>query len=527
MSADYRVDLTIGPTVDGTTYSWSINKGDPPSLPEIVDGLEVAWQFPEASLWPVQPEPQVATFGIVAASAADLVGIDRGTPVLLRVWAGLTIDGVDYDSITFPGRIAEANGRAVRIVDPATDELVNGWMLDVSCVDLTADLGEPTVAGKIPFQGLSVLGHVGETFELAGLEYPDFGDGGAGAFLLIDSPTQGLVEPATLAEHVETILSCYADGGAVGIAWDEDPAAYALYDEQGWRRGIIRPNVDDDGVLLANPWRIEWVSRRHGLQPGIGPGLPLRFVDLGAGSYGLRLEAPPASVVIGGTTIPVYDAAIVVDADYLERQPASWSRSKFDDPNTIDVALDTARYPEIAGQSADWTSVRVSSRVAGEPVVAGQLTGSRLGLSYMAQRVGEMYVDDSSNAGVIWSAGGLTWLASEDPSWPRARSLFPDTALFGEYGAPIVVTGIPETQRPDARDWYTGVPRSVAWRFSRGRFSISFDLYPRIPRPMNAASIGLTWAELDSDHPAVTWPALDPSFAWLDYRLARSTLYDP
>lgn len=536
MSADYRVDLTIGPTVAGATYTWSINKGDEATLPDVVDGLTVAWQFPDATLWPVQPEPTVATFALVAGDAADLVGIDRGTPVLIRVWAGVVIDGAQHDSLRFVGRVADAEGRAVRVQDPATGNLVDGWLLSLSCSDLTADLGERTVAGRIPFQGFNLRGHVEKTFGLASLTVPNWGDGGGGTQLLIDSETQGLVEPATLAEHVEALLSGYADGGAItGDA--AVPANHALYYAQGWRRGIVRPNLDDTtgAPFPAQPWRIEWVSRRYGARPLIGPSGPARFVNLGGGVYGPRLEAPPAVVDIGGIPVPIEDVSIVVDAGYLERQPAKWSRSKFDDPNTVTVTLDTARYPEFAGAPQDaWESATASSRIAGEAVVAGQVTDSRISLVSDAQHVADMYVDDSANAEVIWSAGGLTWRASEDPHWPVVRSLFPDTPLFGEYGAPVVITGIPPTQRPDGRDWYAGVPRSASWTFNRGRFAISFDLYPRVPRPITDAGIGLTWNDLRTDHPTVIWRAaaaganaLSDRFTWVDYRLARTTLYDP
>lgn len=505
MSADYRVDIAIGPTKAGTTYNWSINRGDPPNLPEILDGLTFGWQFAESNLWPLQPDPIEASLSIIAEDAADLVGIDRGTPILIRVWAGVVVDADEEDSVTFFGRVTDATGRPIKFGHPTTGDDVDGWLLDLQCIDLLPDLGERIITGYYAALG-AIRYCVEDYFALAGVVPPDWSDGGDGGTLI--SPPFGFIEPTDLMSYIDPLLASYADGGIItGDAADD--ANHYKYVTSGWRRGIVRPNLDPVlGTVDPDvPWRIEWVSRRHGAVPVLGtPSLPAVFTDLGGGVYGLQLEAPP---------VGVEDASIVIDADYLAYD-ATWTRSKFDDPNTVTISNSIAEAP--------WISVEESNRLPDEPLVAAAITESRTDAT-TATRAAAMYLDDSTNDAVIWSASGFRWYASRDPQWPVKRSLFPDTRTFGQYAAPIVITGIPASQRPDDRPWYVGVPRSVAWTFQRGEFDISFDLYPRIPRPVIEADTGLTWADLAADFPAVTWANLDPSFAWVEYRLARTTLY--
>ena len=530
MSADYRVDLTIGPTVAGVTYTWSINRGDAPSLPEVLDGLSLGWQFAPSNLWPAQPDPVTLTLSLIAEAAADLAGIDRGTPLVLRIWAGATLDVIDYDSVTFTGNVSDVAGHPVTFGHPVTEEEVDGWQVDLIAVDPVAPLGEFTLAGTLNVAGLDVQGRIDAYLGAAmsgalpvdplGAGILDWSDGGGGTGLVMLN--DGVLEPTDLLTVLDQILTGYADGGVV-TGDPDDPNNYALYASQGWRRGILRPNSDPAGVIDPDtPYRVEWVSRRYGVAPGIGPVLPAVFKNLGAGLYGPQLEAPPASVVIGGTPVDIYDASIVVDAGYLDIG-ATWTRTKFDAPNVVEVANGTP--PEL--MTDPWSKVTATNRLDGEAVVSASVPDCLLEAPYSAANVAEMYLDDSLNADVVWSATGFRWYASQDPQWPVLRSLFPDTELFGEYGAPIVITGIPAAQRPDDRPWYVGVPRAVQWTFNQGDFDIAFDLDPRTPKPINDGAVGLTWADLATDFPAVTWNNLDPAYTWLDYRLIRSAIYYP
>lgn len=527
MSSPYRVDITIGPTRAGATYSWSIDRGDAPVLPVVLDGLRIGWQFPDATLWPVQPDPTVAALSILAAQASDLAGIDRGTAVKVRVWAGVTLDGDDYDTVTFNGRVATAVGTPRRFPDPADlaagvpePTLLDGWQLDLTAADPTAELGEAVIAGYDGRQGLSTWGHVVGRFDMADLPGPDWSNGGSGSPLL--ALNFGLIDATTVRAEVEKLLRSYADGGTI----TGDPAIatnHARYNAEGWRRGVLRPNLTAAAdVDPTEPYRVEWVTRRYGLLPGIGPAQPAKFANLGGGLYGPLFAPPPASVVIGGITVPVYDASIVLDASNLD-YGASWARTKYDDPNIVSVTNNAPTDEFDPGD--DWRIITATNRAANEGPVTAAITDSLVYDRYAAQNVADMYLDDTDNDEVVWFASGFRWYASRDPQWPVNRSLFPDTELWGGYSAPVIITGIPDSQRPTDREWYVGTPRAVTLTFDRGEFSFDFDLYPRTPMPVNELGIGLTWDELNTGFPTVTWNQLAPTYTWIDYRLIRSTIY--
>lgn len=519
MSADYRVDITLGP------YSWSINRGDAPNLPEIADGLSIGWQYPDTNLWPIQPEPVTASFSVIAEAAADVAGVDRGSPVLIRVWAGVVVDGVDRDSITFTGKVGELVGAPIKFGHPATGLEVDGWRLDVQAVDLYVDLHETPVSGYENPPGLSGFRWSDMFFDLAGLALPEVPAGvdtGGGTSHLTTDPGGGTaIEATTVASAAEGYLSLTAYGGDTefGII-SVNPFDYEDYAVHGWRRPIIRPNVDAAGVVdPANPYRYELVSRRYGEDPAAGPAAPAVLADLGGGLYGPSL-APPAA--------GVDDGSLVIDAGYLTYD-ATWTRSKLDDPNQVVVStsLPPERFTDLADQaSPPWLSVTSENRAADEEPVTTVISDTRIQSVYQAGFLANMYLDDSANEEIVWAPSGFRWLASEDPAWPVNRSLFPGTALAGDYSAPVVITGIPASQRPTPHEWVVGVVRGATWTFERGAFSIGFELYPRIPAPIAAPNVGLTWAELDTAHPALDWDDLDPAYRWLDYRLLRSDTYN-
>lgn len=533
MSADYRVDLTVGP------YSWSVNRGDAPALPVVLDGLTVHWQFPDSNLWPSQHEPLSTSFSIVAEAVADLDAIDLGSPVLLRIWAGVDLDGTEYDSITFTGTVAELNGAPITFGHPLTGLEHDGWRLDVAAVDLTADLGEYVVqgvefGGAVLYEGAQgwaqwIFGQSGLASPISGYEGQLPSTYSVSKIHTTDPAGGTALEPGSVGDAVEALFTYAVDAGVnpASVAPGQDPAVnpadMSLYYSHGWRRMILRPNTDAAGVVdPTNPYRIEYVSRRYGDSPDIGPAGPAIFAAVGGGQYGIVLDPPPASVVIGGIPTPVYDATVVIDAGYVSYD-AAWVRSKAGDPNqvTVATAFDADRLT-LEGVTP-WTDVTASTQEDGEQLISAAISGTRLSKQTHARFAAEMYLDDDGP--IKWAAAGFRWFASDDPSWPINRALFPGAALFGDYAAPIVINGIPDAQRPNAADWYTGTLKGATWTFDSGGFYLDLDLYPRTPRPIVAANVGLTWADLASGFPAVTWNNLDPSDTWVDYRLARSALY--
>lgn len=513
MTADYRVELTVG------AFSWIIDRGDPPSLPEILDGLHVGWQMPQTSFWPTQPEPTSAAFSILAAEADDLAGIDVGTPVWLRIYAGV-VSPLEASSVALAGRVSQLDGRPMTYPDLVTGDLVEGWRLDVKVADYTADLAETDVAGKIPdFGWLGTQSNMSFICQVAGVPFPDWTTGGAGCrqYVIDDGNFKSL----TFRDAADRYLRNTADGGDLSIM-TEDPLQHDLWPAEGWRRGIIRPKHFGGELDPVTPWEIEWVSRKT---PPLNNGVvhPARFANLGAGVYGPEIHAPlpAADIGLGGVT-PIIDCTIVIDADYVDRE-AAWTRSKFTEPNTVIVTND--RTDAVEG---DWRKVTRTNRTGDDPVIAARLTDTLIYDEFAAGHVAEMYLDEDA-AVVRWVPSSFTWYASEDPSWPIWPSWFPDDPNWLGYSVPVVLTGIPASQLPgvdpDGLGVVVGIPRTVDFNMSGGEFRFDLQLIPRIPRPRNDG-YGLTFNDLRNDFPAVRHQDLARPYSSLDYRLIRSTRYD-
>ena len=65
MTRTYEVKVTAGP------YSWTVTDDDPPGY-GLADPLTIGWSLPDTDHRPNQPDPMVASFGVVAASSADM-----------------------------------------------------------------------------------------------------------------------------------------------------------------------------------------------------------------------------------------------------------------------------------------------------------------------------------------------------------------------------------------------------------------------------------------------------------------------
>lgn len=435
--ADYQVDITIGPDLNDHTWTWTIHRGDPvTTFPVVLDGLTIGWTMPAADVWPVQPDPELAQLSILATDAEQLDGIDIGTPILIRIRAG-----ADEDTVTFPGRITDLTGTARTFTHPVTDEAADGWQLDIIAADPTADLAEHTFAYVIAdTPGWGVMkSRFQNAFVASGLPAPDWGDGcsgsGAANAALVNDGYDVVAQGTNLLAYAAGLLHGYPDAGELPPGADPTIAAnYVLYPAQGWRRGIIAPNVDEDGTLdpLA-PYRVEWVSRRP--QPAVDH----------------------------------------ISADYLG-YAATWTRGKLVQPNVI-VAPNSK--PDPTTPALAWLAASASSQRPGEaPVTA--VVENKLAFVAGAQFLADMYLDDPDDLpGTPWVASGFRWHASRDPAWPLVRSFFPHTPAWGGYAEPVVITDLPTTAQPTPATSYAGVLRGASITFTRGQFVIDLDLIPR------------------------------------------------
>ena len=540
----YRVEVTLGP------YSWIINKGDAPlwPAPDVLDGLSVSWQMPATDQWPAQPDPTTASLSLLTEDNQDLADLDIGSEARILIFTGAEnpATGLEMPSVAFVGRVSDLRARPVRVkpwtLFPAQGL---GWWVDVTCVDLMADLADVNVAGTVnPLDTGGPFGWVTFLFNLAGITPPDWGIGGNGRLMV--TPANGEVPSAPLLQAVDDVLRHLADGGPI-VGDESDPANHLLYDATGWNRGVLMPKMADDpagpmGVGYTQdpdmPWAVEWVSKCNFRQSVLNPTNPLRLDRVTATQWQLGAIAPPLLTydVDSAEWAPVNDFTWAIRSDYVSFD-ATWTRNKLQRPTRAVVTTDETP------PATNWRKVtRTAPLQPGEQHVVTQVPGSRLAERFAAQQTGDMYVARGNyDRGNRWSADGFTYHASRDPEWPRLGTIFPNLLTgplpFIGFSAPVLIDWLPADITPiKASRWYVGTPMGATWRFSRGEFDIVLNLQPRSPVPpldflSDAAfcppdfnKIADRGAIVADRGPAVTRPRyrdLVKSDSYADYRLAR------
>lgn len=550
MTNDYRIELTINGLPKIT-----VHKADAPAFPgtTLLDGLTVSWAMPDSELWPKQPDPQQLSFSLLADQASDFKVINIGTAVLLKVFTGLP---GDLPWIRYGGRVSDLKGFQVKV--PGPDGPIEAWQLDVQCVDLTADLAELTIGGDLTsllgpydpggadpyltapvenwaqfyfyYAGLGHLNSDGSALEGIPLDWTT-GDSAGGAD--VPRPVDNKIPNAQLLQALADLLAAYADGG--DVTGDPDVANnHALYPVQGWRRGLVQPDLDAWETAIFNPptWRIDWVSRVN-LSTYNAPTSGLKFGHVDA-LWGVIAAAPPATTKnpSTGAIVNVNDMTLILDGDYLDYGTA-WVRNKRTSPNTVTV--------NSVGSVSDtpWLQVTRSNKRSNEQTILAQLDAP-LARANAAGFVADMYLDDNPSQVTIWEADAFVWHASRDPQWPHKRTMFPDdpdTATgpaWAAYGAPVTIAGIPVNQDPRGAGRYTGVLKSAAATIAKGEIDVTFTLAARIPKNSGAALSAFTWTNYTDvgnratppASSAIRWVDLVPTDTWLDYRITRPAATD-
>lgn len=503
----YRVELRIG------GWFWNITKGDAANW-TLAGGvplapLNVGWQYPNGPLWPAQPDPTNMRLSIAYPSAQAAADLVIGATVHLKVYAGVQVGDTELESVRFAGRIADVTGRPKSFGTPSGGK-IEGWVVDLVCVDYTADLAETEVAGEDPFQGLGVRGHIARLFNLAGFNAPGWADGGSGAPQLVPGEL-GQLQAEPLSTAVDRYLRTYADGGEI-VGAESSRFNHTLYRSQGWRRGVVRANLTGSGEPNSIvPWRIDWISRRAVQGPDRTITIyPLAFVfsdDLS--KWTLEPTDPPEDVT---------DLTCRISADYVDHN-AVWTRSKNTAPYRVIVSNNIE-----AGNITNWRQRAATLRNPGPDQSIARITDCNAINDYNAEYVAAMYLTDQYVP--TDSVERFTWRASQDPSWPMLPSWFPDSGHVVGASQPILVYGLPESQTPiPTRGWYAGVLDSVLFTLSKGEFQYAFSLRAGAPRPGGDGEATASWGTvpttIDPGELPRTWTNVDSQLHWNDLRLAR------
>lgn len=445
-------------------HTWTVTDLDP-ATPGPTAPLTIRHALPEDELWPAQPLPQVATFGLVAVDAADLSDVVKGAPASLALTAA-----PNPDPVVFGGTVTDVEMSPARFRPDPDDHAttVDGVRVSVTAVGYLAQLWEETVTvSRNDFPG--ARDRLYDLFEdtpwpdgpqspwLSGFDTNYFDNYATGANYEIDGESLG----PYLAELLRLWL------------WDHD-------DTGELTRFVIAPNLDPVTRELmpgADAWRLDPVSNVTTLTP---------IADLE--------ETPEGWGVVpaGGT----------IDTGLVDRD-ARFTQRKGDLVNKVVMPY----------YRADESKIKTTSVSNGDTPSVAHMLGNRekawvyvfgdAEVDQIAKGIAGFYLPPAASD--AWGADTVMWRMGRDEPGRLPPAL----------GELVVLAPIPETQNPNGRSWHVGLVRS--WTLTLPDETVELQL--AAPQGHTTPGPGrLAWSDLPA---AVTWDQLRPDHTWNDADLLQ------
>lgn len=455
MSAPYEVTVAVA------GYSWTVTDLDPATLGPTAP-LTMGQRLPEDQLWPSQPLPMTATFGLVAATAAELADVVEGADVHLTYTAP-----PNPDPLTFDGNVTDVAVTPALFTHPDTGLSVAGVRVTVTAVGYLAQLWEETITVDEPETGAGTFGEdrLWNLFEATPWPTPAYP-----AWVNLFGPTGHKVlhvDGEALGPHLDRLLRVWLwDGGTPDLPLS---------------RLIVVPNLDPATRELdaAQPWRLELVT----------PGVTLTPAG--------ELAPTPTGwgVVVDASSADATDATI--DAGRVDRDVTFVQRKH---TNVTTVVLGYHSHVDNKDHS-------VSVSNGDKPTVRHTIDGdvdiiNNSEVSAWVSKVAAFYLP---------AAGADRW-GVDTVQW----ALYADTPgrLPPPLGTLVTFGPVPETVNPNARGWVTGLIRS--WQLTVGP-PATVELEVATAHGITDASADrMTWAEVPA---TPTWADLRPDHTWEDYNL--------
>ncbi len=507
MTAPWAVDLAVAGN------SWTVTSLDP-ATPGPAAPLTLRHALPDDQLWPSQPLPMVATFGLVAATAAELADVVEGADVHLAFTAPPSPDPVYFD-----GDVSDVEIDPVTFVPAPGDPAVDGVRVSVTAIGYLAQLWEePTTLTELGGDGLpptdpdftgatSILNRLDAMFNgQEGSDPPPWTWAEAAPdmvpvpnpsnlspnWIWNDFPVQSMaplnISGEAMGPHIDAILRVHL--------WSTTPTGQGD-DLLPPKRIILDANVDPVTRELESPyaWRAVLISNQV-------PVPAAADFELTPSGWGVVVDPDAGGAVI---------AAGMVERDvrFAQRKRANVSRVSVPYYDTADSAFhslssSTDRRPSVLatlpGDGGDLPAVTHL------PTGMGDGGNNYLDTAeHSIRRVADFYLPEGSAA--AWGVDTVTWRMDRDAAGRTPPAL----------GSLVIIAGIPETQNPNGRTWISGIVKS--WTLTLPDGTVELELLPsqgkETPDP---AGDRLTWA----DFPAgVTWDQLRPDHTWADYDLLR------
>jgi hypothetical protein len=488
MSAPWSVTLTVA------GLSWTVTNLDP-ATPGPTSPLSITESVTDGELFPAQPAPPVASFGLVASDAGQLATVTEGADVHITY----TATG-NPDPVTFDGTVTDASMTPHTYTDPATGDAVAGVRMAVTAVGYLAQLWEESIylteetdPRPLPGGGFQTWSwsadRLANLFSASQWPVPEWRTPVAEGELAIEPQHRHKLvdlDGEALGPLLLKLLAAWVgyDPRHANFDYESDPPP--AYPDANWipgQRYVIAPNLDPVTRTLdpAQPWRLDRVTNVVQLVPAAV------FADTGAG-WGV---VPDTGAAAGDDA--VIDAGMVErDIAYVQRKAA----------NVNKVVI---KYLSDAGKQRS-----TSASTGATPTVTHSLETDVIDDGSPSQALDNLaafYLPDTDPD--AWGIENTTWRLDHDVPGRLPPPL----------GALVTFAPVPATMNPNGRPWVTGAVASWTLTVADGQPVVAFELAHtrgRIdPRPYPE---DLTWDELPA---TVTWDQLHAGHTWDDYRLLR------
>lgn len=502
MTAPWTVDLAVAGN------SWTVTNLDP-ATPGPAAPLTLRHALPDDQLWPSQPLPMVATFGLVVASAAELVDVVEGADVHIAFTAPPNPDPVYFD-----GDVSDVEIDPVRFrPDPDDPTVVDGVRVSVTAIGYLAQLweepttidegnGDPDNNGtSFAFNRLNAMFTGEEAAAPPPFTWPDEAPD------MVPVPNPSNLAPSWLWNQfpLTSMAPLNVAGEAMGPhidailrvrLWATSPTG-DVADLLPPKRIILEANVDPVTRALESPnaWKAALVSN----QVPVPAAADLELTPTG---WGVVVDPDAGGAVISA-------GRVERDIRFVQRKRANVSRVIVPYFDSLDAKVHSL-------SSTNGKTPTVQATLPGEggdlPATARLPTNLVDGSgeypdtpNHAIRRVADFYLPEGHVD--AWGVDTVTWRLDRDTAGRTPPAL----------GSLVVIAGVPESQNPNGRTWVSGIVKS--WTLTLPDATVELDLLPSVGKEVpDPAGDRLTWAELPA---GVTWDQLRPDHTWADADLLR------
>lgn len=472
----YSVQVTVTSSGGATTYAETVPQGDDTrgnvaAAYGLADPLIIKQKLADGPRLPLsQPEPDEATFTLIAANATTYQEMALGDPVGILVYPQASYAGTP---VSFYGRIAAMTAEPHKL----------GVKISVSCVDYTADLAELRV-GATAWASETCLQRVQRIFDECNL-----------GTMTKATPAWTITSTPTVAARAAGVTDAYSALVDTLDSWythtfkDEYHTLIAGSPDHSFTfRPWVVQKITSGQLDPTNPFQLgagaPWSRRVNYAPPG-------RISNL-AGVYTVTMDAANSSPTTG---------APIIDAGKVEFAPV-FTRDKLGQLPNVTVGMDAVngRYvwdwrAEIGWAAGGgtlgpggWKPFTPALEPRG-PVLLQEVDSilddsdsPLVGSPSIAQLYRVPYRPDVR---ATWQVGTLSWQLWSETTWSRPNL----TEL-------LTVARCQTGKLPSNREWVSGLVRATTLTIQKGRPVLDVEVVPpsydyELDRFVRGASLGV------------------------------------